>query len=470
LFFLNFLLRIPFFNLPAHHDELPYFDSALKVFNNNLNPFIEFQGYKPPVFYELAAIFFKILSPARFWGRLISSLFSSFCLLFTYLLGKKLFSERTGFWAVLILCVFPLFLAQSFLYQPPALLTFLALATLYYYFLKKKFFYLVFATLLVLTHETTIFFVILLFFFNLWEERKNHGFQIKKSLSLLFPLIFFAIWTFLNKKYLGWFFWPVHFSLVGKNRVYPRNPLLDILNLAFKENFLWFVFSFIFFSLIFSIGYPKLKKKFIRKEILFFVFLFFFYVVIFYWLDFLPRYLLFLYPLILLTFVWFLEKFFNQAKRLSLFFMVGVLLIYLYINLYNLFFLPWIPWAGEQDLRFLRIVFLQKEAARYINSNFSDPIIVSVWPITQAFEKPFYGYVEKSLVGLYCGTEEAKIKIQELGSKEKYDNIILISSSIYDSRNCFIYHNYNYKLIKEISLSSFPKNDIKIYKLVKKTL
>lgn len=455
---INFLIRIPFFNLPLHHDELVLFDGALKIYQNHLNPFIDFSGYHPPVFFEPVAILFRIFGPSRVWGRLIVDIFSSLSLIFTYLLGKKIFSARTGFLAALLLFFFPLFMGQSFLYQPPVLLTFLTLITLYCYFSDKKIFYLIFATLLVLTHETTIFVIILLSLFNyLRDTRKNKLELLRESCFFLSPLIFFFLWTLLNRLYLGWFFWPEHFSLLTSNRAYPQKPFDLILNLAVRDNLFWVIFIAIFLGLIFTH----------RKEVFFFVFLYFFYLIIFYKLDFLPRYLLFLTPLVFLSFVWSLEKFLLKGRVLLISFIVGLFLfIFSYINFYYLFLSPeQVIWVGERDLSFLRIVFLQKEAADYINSNFSDDVIISKWPIDQAFQDPFYGYVKKRMITWSCGTDEEKDEIKRWLSQNNSKNIILVSSTAYWVDRCL--NSFNFRLVKEIDLDYFPKADnIQIFSLV----
>ncbi|PJE67425.1 hypothetical protein COU95_02515, partial [Candidatus Shapirobacteria bacterium CG10_big_fil_rev_8_21_14_0_10_40_9] len=86
----------------------------------------------------------------------------------------------------------------------------------------------------------------------------------------LSPLIFFFLWTLLNRLYLGWFFWPEHFSLLTSNRAYPQKPFDLILNLAVRDNLFWVMFIAIFLGLIFTH----------RKEVFFFVFLYFFYLII----------------------------------------------------------------------------------------------------------------------------------------------------------------------------------------------
>jgi len=203
---LNFLIRIPFFNLPLHHDEIPYFKGILAVLHNHFNPFIRFPGYKPPVFYEIGALFFNFSKFYRINARLLAAVFSSLSLFFTYLLGKKIFSSRTGFFASLLLFFFPLFMGQSFHYQSQIIIIFLSLATLFYYFDNKKTLYFIFATFLVLTHETAIFIPFLIFLFNIIKVKGFLLSRIKKSVFFIFPLSFFFIWLVLNKIYMGWFF------------------------------------------------------------------------------------------------------------------------------------------------------------------------------------------------------------------------------------------------------------------------
>jgi len=359
----NFLARIAFFSLPIHHDEDAYFGGALAIYENNFNPFIEFWSYKPPFLFEITAVLFKLLGPSRVWGRLIIAFFSSLSLLFLYLLGEKIFNKKTGFWAAIILFFFPLFMAQSFLFHTAVPLTALTLAAFYFYFGDNRKWYFIFASLLVLTKEPMIFVTLLLSVFHFWRNyrRKKLTSLTKEIVVLIAPLSFFIAWMLLNKKFLGWFLWPYNLSYFGQNPPYARPRFVDVTNVVFKEHFLWFVFSLLIAGFVFSLSWKKLKKHFLGKETIFFSILFISHLLFFCLGAFLPRYLLFAYPLMFLCFVNLLEILFERREKLFKIFMVGICCCFFLTNFYNLLFYPKIPsWSGERFKFFPLCLSLQE--------------------------------------------------------------------------------------------------------------
>ena len=85
-----FILKAPCFNLPFWWDEGGHLDGAVKIIENNFNPFIEWWSYHPPLVYELVAFTYQLIGKWSIAARLIILFFSFLTLVFTYLLGKKL--------------------------------------------------------------------------------------------------------------------------------------------------------------------------------------------------------------------------------------------------------------------------------------------------------------------------------------------------------------------------------------------
>jgi len=156
-----------------------------------------------------------------------------------------------------------------------------------------------------------------------------------------------------------------------------------------------------------------------------------------------------------------------RGRILLIYFIVGIFLfIFSYINFYNLFLTPkFIIWVGEQDLSFFRVVFLQKKAADYINSNFSDDVIISKWPIYHAFRDPIYGYVNQKMRTLPCETEEDVNQVRNVLFNPEGKKVILITSTTYWADKCF--RTFSPRFMKRIFSANFPEADkVEMYSLV----
>jgi len=396
---LNFLIRIPFLNFPVHWDESVYFSGSLATLDNKLNPFIEFWSYKPPFIFELTALFYKFFGISRWMPRLIIALLSSLSVFLTYQLGKKIFNYKVGFWASILLFLNPLFFTQSNFFHAAIPLTALFLVTIYFYFHKKLGLYLLFASLLVLTKEPAILIIISLacFDFLVNFRKTTFGKLIRRELVILSPLLFFVAWVLLNKHFLGWYLWPYNTSYFSlSTRPYGRSPFSDFFSVAFQEHCSWFIFGLIFFVSFLSIQIVSLRKKIFNKWFFYFFSLAVIFPFIFYFGAFLPRYYLFTFPGLFLAFVWVLEKVFKREK-MKILVLTVICFFFLAIPIRHLFFPKEVPeWSGERDMSYLKIIRVIKNTSDFVQKESEGNLIITRWPITSAFDNPFFGYVDFS--------------------------------------------------------------------------
>jgi len=393
----NFLIRIPFLDFPAHWDEIVYFWGTWKVFDNHLNPFVEFWSYKPPLLFELTAIFYKIFGVSRWAGRLIIALSSSLSIFLTYKLGEKVFTPKVGLWASILLFLNPLFFTQSNLFHTSILMTALFLAAIYFYLKKRFWLYFLFGSLLVLTKEPGVLIITSIFCFDFFINFKKNSLKkvVKKSLLILSPLSVFVIWLLLNKHFMGWYLWPYNASyFTFFSRPYERCFFNTFSLISFREQFLWFIFSFISFALLFSTGINVLRKKIFNKWFFYLFSLSLIFPFIFYFGAFLPRYLLFTLPGLFLSFAWILEKVLNR-EWLKFLILSVVCLIFLIIPIYSFFFNDEVPkWSGERDMSYLKMVKTTKKVADFTQKEFPDVLVLTRWPLNSVFEDSIFGYVK----------------------------------------------------------------------------
>lgn len=459
---LNFLLRLPFSNLPLYNDETNSMEAAIKIYNNNLNPFVEFWSYKPPLLFETTAVLFKIFSPSRVWGRIVVYFFSSFSLIFCYLLGKKLFNKEVGFLSTILLFFFPLFFVHSFLFLVDTPLVALALAALYFYFTNKYFYYFLAASLSVLAKEPMIFFIIFLSFYDVFSNTNKLSVTrlFRRFLLFLSPVTVFIVWMMLNKKFLGWYLWPGNISIFLGENTFQKS--LDGLSWSFKiifqEQNLAMIFFLLYSAFIFSFWWPHLKKNFLKKEVIFFNLLFLFYFF-FFSSSFLPRYLLFVYPLIFISFLWLLEVIFQNSKILPILFVFSFCFLFVFQSLFNFFFAYS---RSEVDISLLRHIFLRKKAVSYLEKTFLQPFVISSWEFD--LQRPESGYASQAIEELsYC-----PLTLKEFGYKDSLDwlkdlkikikkPILFIASPGTDFGDCSL-NERDWVLNKEIRLNlPFPE-------------
>lgn len=158
IFFLVLLLSLKssVLNLPAYCDETNYLNGVFKIWENNLNPFIEFWSYKPPLFFMLAALTYKLFGYSILITHFIILLLSFLTLCFTFLLAEEIYNRTIALFATLLLFFSPFFFAQSILFYADNLVATLTIITIYFFLKNNKCGYFISATLLVLTKEPAI--------------------------------------------------------------------------------------------------------------------------------------------------------------------------------------------------------------------------------------------------------------------------------------------------------------------------
>jgi len=405
----NVLVRLPFLNLPSVGDEGLYYQGVLTIYKHNLNPFVEFWSYKPPVIFWFTALIFKLFQPSRMIAHLFVYFLSSCTLLLLYLVGKKLRDEKVGFLAALLLCLTPTFIFQSMLFLDSLFISVLLLATIYAYLSKRYFLYFITCSLLVLTKETQIFIPFLIFFYAFFVAWKRHGFSLRHLWScsfLLLPSIWFLLWIAVNKYIFGWYVWPLSTTLLHSLSIH------NVLN-RLKELFIH--------SGIWSIALPTLftyyfyRVTIIKKNpfTLFFLISYVFYTCLFLIFPPWPRYVLPYYPLLyLLCFI--CISYSKFARYLWKSFLVFIcIMIGSWIMMTVKF--PISGSWGEDDL--FRIISLDQQTIRFIQETYPNAIILTTGgENNQIYTDPFLGYVtEQSRFSfaayLSCNTPTSEQKL-----------------------------------------------------------
>lgn len=403
---LVFGFKLPFVNLPFWWDEGNYLEGALKILQNNLNPFVEWWSYKPFLIYEMTALGFHFFGFSRIIPRLIIILFSFLTLYFTFLLGDKLYNKKVGFFASFLLFLSPLFFAQSALFHADLPLAALTLIVLYCFLSEKKIGYFVAASLVVLIKEAGVLVILaILAYESLFNFRRIFSRQfILKFLFLASPLLFFLGWMVLNKRYLGWYLWPFnvnYFSLTSFLRI---EKLLPVLNFAFWRDFRFLFTLPLLTGFILSFFSKDLKKWLIKKEVALFFLFTIVSIVFFWWGPFLPRYLLIFQPLFFIVSV---ATIFGICKKINLYLPIVLAIGLLFISSW---FSAKFEWGGEANLNYLQGIRVHREMTQYLSGNFPSHEILTTWPMNSELSAARLGFINRpfSIIRLHSISEERK--------------------------------------------------------------
>lgn len=389
--------KLPFVNLPFWWDETNHLEGALKIYQNNFNPFIEWWSYKPPLIFELVALGYNFFGFDKAIPRLIIIFFAFLALYFTFLIGKKLYGKKVGFLASFLLFLSPLFFAQSGLFHTDLPLTALTLVVFYCFLSEKRIGYFVAASLMVLTKETSILvlFAILAYEFLINLKGIFSCRFISTFIFLASPLLFFLSWMLLNQLNLGWYLWPDNLEWFSLASFLDLGKLLTILNFVFWRDFRFLLTILLLVGLLLSLVSKNFRKWFIKKELGLFFFFIVISLVFFWWGPFLPRYFLFIQPL------------FFIVSLASIVFLIKnrfFLLIFLII-VASLFISQWttgqVVWGGETNLNYVRLVKVHQQMAQYLEQNWSDYEVLTVWPMKQELSAPEMGYVDEPIEADY---------------------------------------------------------------------
>lgn len=391
----NVLFKIPLVRIPPFSDPNVYYNGVFTILNNHFSPFAFFNGFKPPLLFELTAILFQIFGPSYQIGSMISLISSSLILFYTYLIGKRVFNEKAGFWACILLFFFPLFQAQSFQFTDAIFVTPLLLATIYYYITKNKTAYLISASLAVLTRETSISLPLLLAYFELIKQiqlnRHFYTIKLSKIIFLLLPLLPFIVWMYLNRYIFGWFLVPTNVAYFFNNQDIIQNTIRKLNANIFETGFFIILINIIFIFLLLK----KLKITRIQQDILFiacthYIMLFIFYIIGPYH----PRYMLSAIPLLFIIISGYIMMVFKTIQ--PFFLMLPTLLSFIGFQVVLYFFAPMLFW-GEGDLSILQTKILYEKSIQTIQSKYKSALIVTV-PWVYSWNDPSFGYAENSIL------------------------------------------------------------------------
>lgn len=278
LFLILLILKLPILGMPYFWDGIVWIQSAEWISNNNLNPILpmsEAQGGldtgHPPLVLMSLAIAFSLLGHSLIIAHLVMIVFAFLTLYFTYLLGTSLYNKKTGFIAVALLLVSPLFFAQIGIINLDLPLAAFTMMTLYFALRNKFVAYLISGSLLVLSKEPGILSILAILCYIFIKNYKKPKKELFKK-CLLYSLPLFALLSWLYFHYIQQqaevisgipkFWKPI--TLIIFFRFFNR------LKFFFLDNFHWILTFMILISLS---SLKKIRESINIKKIIFLILL-----------------------------------------------------------------------------------------------------------------------------------------------------------------------------------------------------
>ena len=219
LFVLN---KIQFLDYPYFWDEawvyapavFDMYDNGPSLLPNSINPDLS-RGH--PILFHFLAVCWMMIFGTGFTAVHLFPLAVSVVLMFAvYKLGSWLGDKPVGFWAAALLALQPLFIQQSGLLLPEVLLALFATLTILFYLKRKVWLFIISATALLLTKETGILVVAVIGLLELVEFIRERSFtknRVWEFVSLGVPVGFAALYFVVQYFQFGWYIFPEHVSM-----------------------------------------------------------------------------------------------------------------------------------------------------------------------------------------------------------------------------------------------------------------
>ncbi len=401
IFLFTIVSHLFFIRGAAVFDEPGYLEGVYNTYNNHLNPFVEFNGYKPPMTVWIPAVASTFFGLTRVWARVWIIIFSCIALLYTYRLAKIVFDDRVAMLSTTLFCFFPLFFVQGYIVSDAILMTAGILSLLYYVMEDRWIGVLASATFLVLTKETAIIGLVGVGIYYLRFNRKS--LISKRIVALVVPLMVFIGWLVWNKQVLGWYMWPSNWM-----KLFLTSPFqLGLVNIwediqvVFTQPYVFIMSAFVLVGMTMRSAAGTQKRPIPWRPLLLFIFLGGTYFFFYHYIGLEVRYILFFYPLLIMTFSYVvLNGIVKQSMRHIIIGCVFVFygLWYVYATFLSTQYHP------ERSFDLFVYRNLVDESVRYIHEYNKEAIVVSNWPMLEVWRDPFRaGPINESIA---CATKE----------------------------------------------------------------
>jgi len=401
LFFLLFVLVFVSKNniliTPYYWDEMGWARAAQWLSEGNLLRFIPglhppaaFWGHPSGLHLTLASLF-RLFGQSIWLSHLLILLFSFLGIYFTYLLARFLYGSTVAIVSSLFLFFSPIYFAQSGFFLGDIPVTALGVASVYFAIRKKYVPYLICAIYMVMIKETGIAIVFSLLIYFFLTESMKLKYKSKEILIFSVPLIVITLFFIFQKIITGKFccIYPYKFELfeVQSELIFRQFVSISKWLFVYQNRYI--------FTVLILLNLILIKTSRYKKENLLFLLIFIFSGFSFTFLYFLPRYLLPAVPYLCIMGAWSISELIKSKVLQTA---VGLALLVLMLN--SLSGSP-IYGTNEWNMKYLDVIKMHKEMCKYLENNFPNARILTIFPHSSQLSNPDFGYIKKPLKVLH---------------------------------------------------------------------
>ena len=436
-----FLTHAPLLRVPFYWDELGQFvPAALDLFETgSWVPYTTVPNIHPPGLMAYLAAFWHVTGYSVAATRLAMLLLASAGTVFAFLLAIELGRRTPGlpaFTSLIFLVLSPLFMAQAMMAQldMPAMV-FSTLALLL--FLQQRMRSAALACIaLALMKETGLLLPAVMAAVLLWERRW------REALLFTAPLVPIAVWLFSLHHATG--HWGGNAAFEQYNVVYSLHPVRFLLALTRRAYYLFFGSGHWVGTL--AVVYAWRQTNLFRTRAWAVIALFAAAHVILvsaFGGAVLERYLMPVLPVLYIAFATGLAACTPRIR------VAGVALLVLMLLAAN-FLNPLYPFPWENNLAFTQFASLDQRAADYLEAQYPDATVATMFPLAGALRRPAFGYVARPLK--VQEMEDFTVRSLQLLRRNPPD-VLVVYSSLWDPLhltgnrwiNQLLVHFYDYR-------------------------
>lgn len=392
--------KIPHLSEPLFWDELGvYGKSIFSMLDNTigfqpkyLEP--ELSRGHPMLYVFLTASFTKLFGSNVFAMHLFNLLLSVSVLFSIFYIGAKLWNQKVGLFASLLLVAQPLFIAQSVLVLPEMMLALFALWSVYFFLKEKWILYFISLSLAMMTKETAIFLPPVLGFVLLfWQLIFNRKLELKKVLIVASPLLTFFAFLLLQKIQNGWYFFPYHNPFEGQKGFFDieviylkAKDFLQFLFIAQSRNYSFYLALIVGAILFFTFKKDAQYKLIVLLGVVFGLVLF---SATNYYMN---RYTLLALPITALIFAYVFSQM-AKSKPYFQYAFIGFLMVCTLVQIKSQNF------TYDEDMSYLDYVHFQKDLTLFLEKqeDWKDGLIITCnFPLNFSFGDKRYGFSSKN--------------------------------------------------------------------------
>lgn len=216
------LIKIPFLDLPYFWDEAwVYAPAVFDMFENgpslspdSIDPLLS-RGH--PILFHFFAVCWMEIFGTSFVAVHSFSLFIAVLLIWAiHALGTALANKQIGFWAAVIFTMQPLFVQQSGFLLPELQLALFVILTILFYIKRKPLLYILSGTAMLMTKETGVLVIGVIGLLELFAFLQERDFSRKRWWEFIatgLPVVITFGYFLVQYMQFGWFMFPEHMSM-----------------------------------------------------------------------------------------------------------------------------------------------------------------------------------------------------------------------------------------------------------------